>query len=83
MHPMLSLMMSLPLSVGGFGVREGGYLFFLTRLDIDDSIAVTMGLLWWLMTALSGLVGVLVFLASGAELPRLKARSSERLRGAA
>ena len=83
MHPILSLMMSLPLSVGGFGVREGGYLYFLTRLDIDDSIAVTMGLLWWLMTALSGVAGALVFLASGAELPRLRTRSSERLRGAA
>src|SRR5262249_61842289 len=35
MHPVLSLMMALPLSVGGFGVREGGYLYFLTRLDID------------------------------------------------
>ena len=82
-HPILSLMMSLPVSVGGFGVREGGYLYFLTHLDIEDSIAVTMGLLWWLMTALSGIAGACIFLASGAELPRLRARSSERLRGAA
>ena len=72
MHPILSLMMALPLSIGGFGVREGGYLYFLTRLDIDDSIAVTMGLLWWLMGALSGVVGAVVFVASGAELPRLR-----------
>ncbi len=84
MHPMLSLMMALPLSIGGFGVREGGYLYFLTSIDIDDSIAVTMGLLWWLMTALSGIVGAAVFLASGARLPRLRARpAGERVRGAA
>jgi glycosyltransferase 2 family protein len=84
MHPMLSLMMALPLSIGGFGVREGGYLYFLTTIDIDDSIAVTMGLLWWLMTALSGIVGAAVFLASGAALPRLRTRpASERVRGAA
>ena len=83
MHPILSIMMSLPLSVGGFGVREGGYLYFLGRLDIDDSIAVTMGLLWWLMTALAGIAGAIVFLASGAELPRLRARTAEDLRGAA
>jgi hypothetical protein len=30
--------------------------------------------LWWLMTALSGLVGAGVFLASGAALPRLRSR---------
>jgi uncharacterized membrane protein YbhN (UPF0104 family) len=77
MHPVLSLMMALPVSVGGFGVREGGYLYFLTRLDVDDSIAVTMGLLWWLMTALGGLVGGLVFVWSGAQLPRLRRRAEQ------
>ena len=30
-HPVLSVMMALPVSVGGFGVREGGYLYFLRR----------------------------------------------------
>jgi hypothetical protein len=74
MHPILSLMLALPLSIGGFGVREGGYLFFLGRIGVDESVAVTMGLLWWLMTALSGLVGAGVFLASGAALPRLRSR---------
>src|SRR4029453_6480844 len=77
MHPVLSLMMALPLSIGGFGVREGGYLYFLTRIDVDDSVAVTMGLLWWLMTALSGVVGGLVFVVSGARLPRLRSRPAE------
>jgi len=83
MHPILSIMMALPLSVGGFGVREGGYLYFLGHLNIDDSIAVTMGLLWWLMTALAGIAGAMVFFASGAELPRLRTRTAEDLRGAA
>jgi hypothetical protein len=76
-------MMALPISIGGFGVREGGYLYFLTRIDVDDSIAVTMSLLWWLMGALSGIAGAAVFLASGAELPRLRARAPARMRGAA
>src|SRR5262245_32011348 len=83
MHPALSLMMALPLSVGGFGVREGGYLYFLTRLDIDDSIGVTMGLLWWVLPALGGLAGLLVFVSSGLSLPRLRAHAIERVRGAA
>jgi len=74
MHPLLSVMLALPVSLGGFGVREGGYLYFLTRLDIDDSIAVTMGLLWFAVTVLSGLIGALFFLAEGARLPKLRAR---------
>jgi hypothetical protein len=80
MHPVLSLMLALPISIGGFGVREGGYLYFLTRLDVDDSIAVTMGLLWWCMTAMSGAIGTLVLVASGATLPRSRARAAERVR---
>jgi hypothetical protein len=73
-HPILSVMMALPVSIGGFGVREGGYLYFLTRIDVDDSIAVTVGLLWFAVTAVNGLIGGVVFLASGAELPRFVRR---------
>lgn len=76
-HPILSLMMALPLSIGGFGVREGGYLYFLTHIHVEDSIAVTMGLLWFAVTAIGGLVGSVVFLASGAELPRLRPAERE------
>jgi len=68
-HPLISVMTALPVSVGGFGVREGGYLYFLTRIDIDDSVAVTVGLLWFTVTLLGGMVGGAVFVASGARLP--------------
>lgn len=74
-HPVISLMTALPVSVGGFGVREGGYLYFLTRIDVDDSIAVTVGLLWFAVTLLGGLVGGALFVASGAELPPLRAKA--------
>jgi uncharacterized membrane protein YbhN (UPF0104 family) len=75
-HPVISVMTALPVSVGGLGVREGGYLYFLTRINVDDSIAVTTGLLWFGVTAVAGLVGGGLFLASGAELPRLRAKTA-------
>lgn len=83
MHPMLSVMTALPVSVGGFGVREGGYLYFLTRLNVDDSVAVTMGLLWFAMTAVSGLIGGVLLLggrpgrAPGPEADDGRSRSAE------
>ena len=82
-HPILSVMMALPVSIGGFGVREGGYLYFLTRIDVDDSIAVTVGLLWWLVTAVVALAGGVLFFAAGAELPKLRVRSAEHRRATA
>jgi uncharacterized membrane protein YbhN (UPF0104 family) len=72
-HPLLAVMMAIPVSISGFGVREGGYLYFLTRIDVDDSYAVTMGLVWWAVGAVGALVGGLVFLRTGAALPRLSA----------
>jgi len=77
-YPVVSLMTALPVSVAGLGVREGGYLYFLTRIDVDDSIAVTLGLAWFAVTVLAGLLGGVLFLASGARLPRLRAEPTER-----
>ena len=76
-HPILSVMMALPFSIGGFGVREGGYLYFLGLINVDDSVAVTVGLLWWAVTVVVGLVGGVVFFANGAVLPRLRVRRHE------
>lgn len=73
-HPVLSVMMALPVSIGGFGVREGGYLYFLGLIDVDDSIAVTIGLLWWGVTVVVGLLGGALFFLNGAELPKLRVR---------
>jgi hypothetical protein len=74
LHPVISVMTALPVSIAGFGPREGGYLWFLTRVGVDDSIAVTMSLLWFGLTVAAGLVGGALFLASGAELPRLRVK---------
>jgi uncharacterized membrane protein YbhN (UPF0104 family) len=78
-HPLLSFMMALPISLGGFGVREGGYLYFLRRIHVAPSVAVTMGLLWFVVTLVGGLVGGIAFLASGARLPRLRAETASAL----
>lgn len=82
-HSAISVMTALPVSIAGFGVREGGYLYFLTRMDIDDSIAVTLGLLWFAVSAMAGLVGGALLIGSGAELPRLRGPREARVDNAA
>ena len=82
-HPVISVMTALPVSVNGVGVREGGYLYFLTRIDVDDSIAITLSLLSFGVTVLGGLLGGAVFLISGATLPALRAPASKQAGAAA
>lgn len=84
-HPLLAFLTALPVSISGLGVREGSYLYFLGRMGIAEPAAVTIGLLWWLVTLIGGVVGGAVFVAGGARLPRMRAprevRHAESARG--
>ena len=60
-HPLVVLATALPVSLGGFGVREGGYVLLLGRIGIAPADAVVLSLLWFAVTAVAGLLGGLVF----------------------
>ena len=72
-HPLVSTLSAIPITLSGIGLREGGYLWFLRRIGIDEASAVAYGGLWFLVIVMNSLIGGLVFLASGARLPRLRA----------
>ena len=63
-HPLVVLATALPVSLGGFGVREGGYVLLLGRIGIAPSQAVALSLLWFAVTAVAGLLGGLVFVTN-------------------
>lgn len=71
-HPLVSAIASIPVSFSGIGLREGGYLYFLTKYGVDQPSAVAYGVLWLFVIVVNSLVGGLVFLASGARLPALR-----------
>jgi hypothetical protein len=73
-HPLLAFLTALPVSVSGLGIREASYLVFLGRIGIAGPVAVTVGLLWWLVTLIGGVVGGAVFVGAGAHLPRIRAK---------
>lgn len=75
--PLLTLVASLPISVNGLGIREGGYAYFLGRVGVESAEAVSIGLLSLSMLLLSGLWGAFVYVTtrqrriSAAGAPRL------------
>ena len=71
-HPLVSAVASIPISLSGIGLREGGYLYFLTKIGIDQPSAVAYGGLWFLVIVANSVIGGLVFLAPGAPLPSLR-----------
>ena len=61
--PLVSLAMVLPISIGGVGIREGGLAVLLAPYGVSSEKAVAIGLLWFLVTIVCGLVGGVMFLA--------------------
>lgn len=55
-----SVVAVLPISIGGVGIREITFLFGLSLLGIDASSGVAFALLFFLLTALSSLIGILL-----------------------
>ena len=67
--PLISLIMSLPISISGLGTREWAYVFFFTNLpgikDVD-ALAISLGL--YLVTLLTSLGGGILYIIRGGEV---------------
>jgi glycosyltransferase involved in cell wall biosynthesis len=60
--PAVALLTILPLSISGVGIREGGLVWMLASYGVNEELAVTLGLLWFLITVSSGMIGGIVYL---------------------
>ena len=61
--PLISLSLTLPISVGGLGVREQTYILLFQAVNVSAETAVAMSLLFYLLTTfLTGLIGGLLFM---------------------
>jgi hypothetical protein len=66
-HPLVTLAAAVPLTIGGFGLREAAYAWLLPLAGVAPDDAVALGLLWWAVGASAGLLGGVVYLLSPAE----------------
>lgn len=71
-HPLVALAAALPLTIGGFGLREAAYAALLPYGGINADDAIALGLLWWAVAAIGGLGGGLVYGLSSRSLPTLR-----------
>ncbi|MGE0822501.1 MAG: lysylphosphatidylglycerol synthase transmembrane domain-containing protein [Candidatus Binatia bacterium] len=62
--PLVHIIGALPISFGGLGVREGGYVTFLALIGIGKDQALALGFLWSALVLLAGVIGGLVLLFS-------------------
>ena len=60
--PLVTLAMTLPISMLGFGIREQGLEFLLAPHGVLPEQAVAIGLLWLAGTMMIGLIGAVLFM---------------------
>jgi glycosyltransferase 2 family protein len=65
--PLVNIMSAVPVSLNGLGVREGGYVFFLSHIGISRESAIAFALTWFAVVMSSGAVGGLVYLGHRKE----------------
>ena len=60
--PMIWIIMMVPLSINGLGVREGAFVFFFTRLGVSNSAALLLSFLTLSQKIALGLIGGIIYL---------------------
>jgi uncharacterized protein (TIRG00374 family) len=60
--PLLFLILMLPFTINGLGVREVFFVAFLSRFDVDAGAALATGLLFYAVTVATSLPGALILL---------------------
>jgi uncharacterized protein (TIRG00374 family) len=74
--PIVLIAQVLPISVAGLGVREFMFVFLLSAVGVPDQQALTLGLLVWILTVATSLLGVPAYALGGR-------KTSEYSRGVA
>lgn len=63
--PIISFLLTLPISLSGLGVREGGYVLLFGQAGVASSLAFGMSLCIYAMTVATGLIGGLLYALQG------------------
>ena len=68
----VNFLISLPISISGIGIREGGYITLLKLYGIDESMSLVLSLLDFALYVIPVLIGSLLFISSGIRVNKLR-----------
>ncbi len=68
--PVMLLLFSVPISIGGIGLQEWAFFAVLTRIGVPAPAALSLGLIFRVRTLAFGIVGGALFPLSGIRTPQ-------------
>ena len=63
--PIIWVIMMVPISISGLGVREGAFVLFFTQQGVSTENALLLSLLFFALTVVLALVGGVIFAWGG------------------
>ncbi len=63
--PVIWVLMMLPISISGLGVREAAFVLFFTQVGVPEEQAILLSLLFFALTVVIGIVGGVLFAWGG------------------
>ncbi|MCB9458851.1 MAG: flippase-like domain-containing protein [Anaerolineaceae bacterium] len=70
MMPIVWVVVALPISIGGLGVREAAYVTLFTQVGMDSSLALALSLMHYGMQVMVGVVGGLLWVYASLQALR-------------
>ncbi len=69
--PLVAVIMVLPVSISGFGVREGGFVYLLGLKGVPQEVAISLSLAFFGIQAATSLIGGIIYVTGmhRAEIP--------------
>lgn len=65
-YPSAALAAFVPVSLNGIGLREAAYVYMLGLFGVGREAALSLGLMWFSMVMINGLMGALPYLFAGS-----------------
>src|SRR5690606_15218003 len=59
--PLVTLVSMIPISIGGIGLREGAFVFFLSGYSVASIDAVAVSVLYYSTIVFLGIIGGIIF----------------------
>lgn len=76
--PVVAIAQNLPVGIGGIGVRESAFVYFLAPIGLDRGLSLTLGLSLYALTVVSSVAGGPAF-AAGYRAPLEQTQSARPL----
>jgi hypothetical protein len=71
--PLIQIISILPVSISGFGIREGGFVYFYGLLGVDSNISFLVSLLYYAVLMLvPAFIGMIIYLIDGASYKQIE-----------